>query len=187
MIMFTQLVLWRLENSHMWDSFHSREGIQEDVPLPVFGPMWRWSKICEFFKKREREKIELVFPNRADSSVVADVFPSLIIKLQRLQQTIAKLSQMAAHTWGRSDQLSTGLIWIGSIFWLSLQEAGQIWPNQGYRYIEGTGNLTMNNWARLFDHWSCNQYVQVASHPQLCLVYLRSLESGAAGVQCEIN
>lgn len=102
MIMFTNWFYggWKTAT---WDSFHSREGIQDDIPLPVFGPMWRGSKICECFKKRERKKIELVSPNRADSSIVADVFPSLIIKLQRLQQTIAKLSQMAAHTWRRSN------------------------------------------------------------------------------------
>lgn len=139
------------------------------------------------FKKREKEKIELVSPNRADSSIVADVFPSLIIKLQRPQQTIAKLSQMAAHTWGRSNQLGTALMWIESIFWLSLQEAGQTWLHKGYRHIEGSRNLTMNTWVRLFEHQSCNQHVQVASRLQLCLVYISSLEPGAVWEQCEIS
>ena len=67
-------------------------------------------KYVNFKREREREKIALVSPNRADNSIVADVFPSPIIKLQRPQQTIAKLSQMAAHTWGRSNQFGTVLM-----------------------------------------------------------------------------
>lgn len=67
----------------MWGSFHSRERILKDSTAPI----WPYAKIIKnmcITKKKEREKKDCTgVPYKADSSIVADVFSSPIIKLQR--------------------------------------------------------------------------------------------------------
>lgn len=148
MITFTKLVWWGLEYSCMWGSFYSRERILEDTPLHIFCPMWRWSKICELQKEREKKDCTGV-PNWADSSIVADVFPSSIIKLQRPNRQWLSFPRWQ-HTHGEGMTSSGDWASVNRKCFLNIrQEIGQACLDRSCRHIEGTGKLTINQLSKL--------------------------------------